>query len=702
MAGADATETESTSGAADAARVLRRPARLGALLATVVFVLVLFAGHASLLQRAPTASRFFDAQAHSLLSGRWDVPQDTLEIEGFVVDGRTYEYFGPFPALIRLPVAAVTTSLDGRLGQLSMILAFVVAMAGTIRLLVQVRPLVRGAAPVTRGERWASGGLVFTVGAGSVLVFLASRSWAYHESELWGAALAIVAFSWILTYVTDPSRRALGLGATFTLLALLARGSVGVGPLAALGLVFVAKLFGWSRRLGGLPDERPRARPQAALAAAIAAPVAIYAYVNYSKFGTLFSLPFDAQRSSRLFRFNREVLAANHGSMFNLALLPTGLRQYVASRPLGPMALFPWIQFPPAPHTVGDVTIQWTPASGFPAAMPLLTVLAIVGLVAIIRPDRILRPSAAALRLPVIAAAVATVPTLAYAYVAQRYLSDFMPLAVLLAVAGLHRALRWSGATTRRSLRTVAATGVVVLGVLSLWFNVGLGVLYGRVLDDSISRHDRTAFVSFQYALAEHLPGGPAPRLERGTRLPAAQPNTLFAFPDCAALYWSDGESWSLLESGPASGHERLTVRFPEGPTGWQPFVVARPRTHRGHRAKAKFMATRVLPDGRVQFAFDGVIPADPVRVTPGVDHRVEVVMTRPDTDREGAEVRVRVDGRTAYETSLPNPIIGERLPVENRYTVGEGDLPGVEPRFTGTIRRHPASAPLCRRLTRR
>src|SRR6185437_8563554 len=98
----------------------------------------------------------------------------------------------------------------------------------------------------TRGETCVVGGFVFCVGAGSVLVFLASQFWAYHEAELWGAALALGGFVRILAYVVKPTRRRLFWASGFTLLALLARGATGLGPLVALGLVLVAQRWPWS------------------------------------------------------------------------------------------------------------------------------------------------------------------------------------------------------------------------------------------------------------------------------------------------------------------------------------------------------------------------------------------------------------------------------------------------------------------------
>ena len=68
-------------------------------------------------------SNFFDTQAESFLRGDLAVPTGSLGIEGFRHDGHEYTYFGPLPAILRLPVAARTQSLDGRLTAPSMLLA---------------------------------------------------------------------------------------------------------------------------------------------------------------------------------------------------------------------------------------------------------------------------------------------------------------------------------------------------------------------------------------------------------------------------------------------------------------------------------------------------------------------------------------------------------------------------------------------------
>lgn len=664
---------------------------MGAVLAGCVFLLVLLSGHLSLLRRAPAASDFFDVQAHSLLHLHWDVPRQSLAVEGFLVHGKVYEYFGPLPALLRLPVAALTDSLDGRLGQISMLVAFAIAMMFTVRIATRVRPLVRGSAPVTRGEQWAVGVFTFVVGAGSVFTFLASRAWAYHEAELWGAALALGAFEFVIATTVTPSRRHIVFASALTTGALLSRGSVGIGPLVALGLVFIASVWPRVRRLVGIVNT-PSAR---SLMVAIVIPVALYCYVNHAKFGTLFSLPFHAQLSNGLFKGNRAVLAANGGSMFNPALVVTTARQYLGVRPLRLLSLFPWVTFGTRTATFDNQAVIWTWTASYPATMPLLSALGLVGLVGVGRPRRRHHPSLASLRAPVLGAIVATVPTLSYAYIAQRYLSDFMPLGVILAVVGLHLALRWTSAQRRVGLRRGVWAGLAVLAVASVWFNVGLGVMYGRLLDGSTTPSERAAFVAFQYDVHEHFPGGAPPYVRTGEKLPSPRQGTVFVRGNCAGLYWSDGDSWTQLEGSEATGEFRLRVRFPENPTGWEPLVVSSP-----HDVKPQYLSVRVLAGHRVQIAYDGVFPETPIPFRPGHSHIVRVVMGAA-VRRGSANIDVTLDGRNAYSTSLPNSIIRERLRPLEHVTVGRTDLPGIAGQFSGTIEHLPASMPTCRKLTR-
>ena len=66
---------------------------------------------------------FYDLQAHSLLRGRLNVPAAPLLTEAIFLHGKAYMYYGPWPAVLRMPIALFTHQFDGRLTQLSMLLA---------------------------------------------------------------------------------------------------------------------------------------------------------------------------------------------------------------------------------------------------------------------------------------------------------------------------------------------------------------------------------------------------------------------------------------------------------------------------------------------------------------------------------------------------------------------------------------------------
>src|SRR5271154_4892806 len=80
------------------------------------------------LFRSTAFSNFYDVQARAMLHGHWDMSPKVLWIEGGGDAGLTYMYCGPVPALLRIPVLLGTSRLDGKLAELPLLLAFVVAL----------------------------------------------------------------------------------------------------------------------------------------------------------------------------------------------------------------------------------------------------------------------------------------------------------------------------------------------------------------------------------------------------------------------------------------------------------------------------------------------------------------------------------------------------------------------------------------------
>ena len=145
----------------------------------------------------------------------------SLGIEAFVIGGHDYMYFGPFSALLRMPILAFTHSLDGKLTAPSMLLAWLVTGLFSSLLLWRIRVLMRGSAALGRAEAAGLGVLLATVMCGSTLMFLAAYPAAYEEALAWGVAMTVGALFALLGVLERPSAGRVVGACTLTLGAVL-------------------------------------------------------------------------------------------------------------------------------------------------------------------------------------------------------------------------------------------------------------------------------------------------------------------------------------------------------------------------------------------------------------------------------------------------------------------------------------------------
>ncbi len=194
------------------------------------------------------------------------------------------------------------------------------------------------------------------------------------------------------------------LASLLTLLALFSRAALGAGPLAALGLLLVVAVVGRGHRAFGFPDHASLRRLVLPLAAAVVIPAGLYVALNMVKFGTPFSLPFDRQLVAILGGTHRAILKQNHGSLVGLQFVPTTLVQYFRPDAIAFRASFPFVAFPGPATIIGSARFdQVMPASSVLASMPMLSVLAVIGLVGVAWRIPVRRRPLAALRAPVLA-----------------------------------------------------------------------------------------------------------------------------------------------------------------------------------------------------------------------------------------------------------------------------------------------------------
>ena len=319
----------STAWIGDDGRAARRGARIGTAIAVGVFLLLATNGRPwHVFDRGPFSSDFYDAQARALSRGHLAVDPAVASIEGFVHDGQVHFYYGIVPALARLPISAFTHALDGRLVLASLLGGLTVGCLAAARLLQRARGALAIDVP-SRRWAWTTGVFAAAVGLSTPLLWLSSRALVYHEAELWGAALAILGFERVVVWWSTRRDVDLAWASGAAALALGTRGSSGSGPALALGGLVVVLL--WRRAW----------RDAATTALAAAVPVLLYAAVNAARFGTPFSVPFDAQVLNAFSAPRRAALEDNRGTLFGLKFMPTAALQYLRPDTVAPRRSVP-------------------------------------------------------------------------------------------------------------------------------------------------------------------------------------------------------------------------------------------------------------------------------------------------------------------------------------------------------------------------
>jgi hypothetical protein len=546
---------------------------LGGVAVLLVFGWILVAAPGGLLdETAYGLGGFYDEQARAWFQGRWDADADAFFIERFTIDDRYYMYFGPWPALLRVPVLAVTDSLDGRLTRFSLVLGLVVLLTGVSRLIWQVRGLRSPQAPgddgpsaPSRAERAAVAAFVLAVGCGTSVVVLSASVWVYDEAILWGAAWATWTLSVGVSYLLGPSTRTLVLASALATIAVLTRVSSGVVGISLLAMVAVLELLG-SRahatirgagsclaRVLGLDGRLEGRRPwPAALAASV--PLLAYAAVNRAKFGTLVSVPFHRQDLvNDLVPVRRGALAANGDDLVSLDQLPTNVFHYLRPDGISFHGLFPFVDFGDGVRLIGSPArdVEWGSASLTVTATYLL-LLAAVGAAVVCLPRLASRSDvreARVLRVPALAAAASAVPTLVFPAVHQRYTVDFTPALVLLGATGLYAL-----AGLLRGRRLLRRTIVVAASSLLAW-NVAVNVALTFNLQRSsvfTAADDRAEYLLDRIRWTERLgiePSLPVVRWDptRDPMPPAARVSSILIAGDCTEVLLSDGVGWLSL-----------------------------------------------------------------------------------------------------------------------------------------------------------
>ncbi len=370
-------------------------------------------------------SVIYDVQARALLHGHLALPRNSIGVEAFIHNGRTYTYFGIFPSLIRIPVLLFTHSLDGHLSPLSLLAAWTVTALFSALLIWRARVVIRGGAPLGWAETVSYGFLIFSVLAGSVLVSLASTPDAYTEDEAWGVALACGALFALLGVVERPSWGRVTACGALVLLTNLNRGTSGYACI--LGTLLVGAWFALGR---AGPERRRWAIP--VLVAGLVAMV-VGCVIDFAKFNVLFGYPVSEQLLYKVYGFAH----INRGKHYSLHFLPSTLQAYLSPGGLQISSIFPYLTIPNLPtHLVAHTQLfNRGNTASVPASMPLLFGTGLWGVVFLCAPHRPLMVRS--LRILVLTAAAIAGALLIYGTIYERFLGDFVPLLIVASAAGM-------------------------------------------------------------------------------------------------------------------------------------------------------------------------------------------------------------------------------------------------------------------------
>ena len=476
-------------------------------------------------------SNFFDMQARALMRGHLNLPHGSLSIEAFISQGREYTYFPPGPALLRIPVFLLTDRLDGKFTAISMLLAWIVTAALLGRLLWRVRTIIRGTALVTQAEIVAASLVQASVLCGSVLLFLGSMPWVYHEVYAWSIPMALGAVHALIGVLERPSWGRIAATGGFTLGAILCRTTSGFA--CAFALLGTAVWFRTSRR--SIQGRKWGWR----LGVAGAVPLAIGVAINWAKFQHPFMFPLQNQIWTTVNPHRRAALAANGGDLVSPNLFWSTSVNYLRPNGVRFISTFPFIT-PPAnvAQSYGGGFLDQTYRTGsITACMPLLVGLSVIGVVATFR-----RGASAAMclfRIPLLGAAAITGGIMFYGYIAYRYTSEFMPFLIVGSAIGVTIASsRWASTNrrARRTLITVLAIGMVY----GLAANAAFAVQQMYLSNPGVMLRDYTNLVDKISNVTGHPLGG----FTRQSRtLPRNGPaDRLQIVGDCDALFIGTGE----------------------------------------------------------------------------------------------------------------------------------------------------------------
>jgi hypothetical protein len=397
----------------------------------------------------------FNSMLSHMLAGHWDIDPAVIGREAFVRDGSTYAYFGPFPAIIRLPLLLFPGWSVLHVERVSCWLAVLLGSAAQSSAVLTA--LTR--APASVRQTLGPILLLACVFSGPPMLLGWKGASVYHEAILWAWALATCFVTLALRVglrgmrFTTPVLVAM---ATCAGLCLLTRSTTGGGLCIALSLVLLRTI------LSGYPNHllRRLAHRECWVPASILLGFVVAAgAVNHGRWGTPFAFADLRAQIFLIAEYPDRLARLEQYGLFDLRRGWIGLLYYIAPA---------WTSWADSSVHLGPVIARQFDALELPASSLLLTdplwcVLSCAGICAIFRG----RAFAGSVPL---AAGLCVAPALMFVawYMSFRYRVEFAPGLLFFSCIGLaDRAARLDDTAIKRArqvLRCLCVLQIVGAG----------------------------------------------------------------------------------------------------------------------------------------------------------------------------------------------------------------------------------------------
>jgi hypothetical protein len=338
----------------------------------------------------------YDYLAQSLLNGQAVVPCSLLDFEALEVDGKCFMYFGPWPAIVRLPWI-----LSSGIGvhELSRVSCLIAGGASIVALGI----LLSGS---IRRSPFYNALIFFAACLGTPFFFLSLSAALFHEANSWGLAGALLCAAGAVRCLQSGDRLSgwLFLSSVGCGISLLSRLSTSLSALVMM-LVLVPHIWRHGRR-----------RPGSVIVLLLPTLTAIVLQVwyNVARFGSVFKVLAGPE-------YEKNVKVAR--GLFNLGRLPEHLRIYMIGDERNLSAVFPFLKMAIPRYEDPSIFYAWRePSVPWLFASPWLLFLFGISVFALYRKRNYLA------LFGVFALLACSVPVLTHLFSSHRYTTEFIPI----------------------------------------------------------------------------------------------------------------------------------------------------------------------------------------------------------------------------------------------------------------------------------